>query len=730
MGENSNVRAAFAAAVRFHANGRLAEAGALCRGILAKDRRCSDAMVLLAVVLCLGGTEDARTEAIALLQRALTIRPKDVQALDILGDAFTAGGRLADAVACYRRAIAIAPAKARLHSKLGIALKDSGRLAEALAAFREGIARDPTSATGHFNLGVALGEAGQRDAAIDAYRQAIALDPQKPDPYVNLGVIHLETGSNDLALDCFAQARRLGADTAVVGVNLATCLLAKGDHAAALEVATEVLARDPTCGDALLVKGNVLTALERPMEAKLAFEAAIAINPACVQAFNNLGVVLKEVGRFDEAIAAYRQALGLDPRHVESRINLGVALQDQDLLDAAIACYRHALALEPANAKALSDLGVALDQKGLREQSCEAHRRAAAFAPGQAKIRFNFAVNRLRAGDLVTGFDEYEWRWRGGVRTLRMPDLREPLWEGDDLGARTILVHTEQGLGDTLQFVRYLPLMARRGARVVLVAPAPLERLLRASLAGVTVVGVDAPLPHFDVHIPLMSLPRLFKTDLGSIPAQVPYLTADPAAVAAWRQHLGDDGDFKVGVVWSGNPDHQYDRHRSLPAAVLLPELMTPGVRVYSIQKSVRPGDRTALINLSRVVTDLAPRLTDLAETAAALAALDLLIAVDTSVVHLAGALGRPVWTLLPFTPDWRWLWDRDDSPWYPTMRLYRQVSRDNWDVVFERLRADLRWQAVRHAAALPGRGHFDIDAPVRAAVTIDETVRGGRKGA
>lgn len=630
MADVSNVKAAFGVAVRYHACGRLAEAGALCRAILAKDRRFRDAMVLLAVVLCLDDAPEARTEAIALLQRALAIHQDDAQALEILGDAFTVDGRCDDAIACYRQAIRLAPTRARLHSKLGIALNDSGRHADAIESLQQAIARDPNSAVIHFNLGVALKDAGKPDAAVDAYRRAIELRPDGSDAHANLGVALEQLDRRDEAIACYRQA--------------------------------------------------------------------LALDPAHVEALINLGAILEELGHRDAAVTMCRQALALDPTHVDAHINLAVALQGQDQLDAAIACYRQALVLDPENAKALSNLGVAIAQQGLGELALDMQRQAAVLAPNSGKIRFNLAVSLLRQGEFAQGWEEYEWRWRGGVRNLKAPNLPQPLWQGEDLADRTLLVHSEQGLGDVLQFVRYLPLLVHAGAHVILRAPAALERLLRSSLAGVTVIGPNTPQPQFDFHVPLMSLPRLFRTDPGNIPAGAPYLAADPAAVAAWRRRLGADDNLRVGVVWSGNPNHKGDRQRSVAAAVLLPELINSGVRLYSLQKDVRPADHTALLQLSHAVTDLSPQLNDFADTAAALCALDLLISVDTSVVHLAGALGRPVWTMLPFTPDWRWLLEREDSPWYPTLRLYRQKRRNDWSNVFESLRADLRRQAAHHA--------------------------------
>jgi hypothetical protein len=280
------------------------------------------------------------------------------------------------------------------------------------------------------------------------------------------------------------------------------------------------------------------------------------------------------------------------------------------------------------------------------------------------------------------------------------PDFPQPQWQGDDLAGRTVLVHAEQGFGDTLQFVRYLDRARGANGRVILVVPAPLERLLRP-LPGVTVLPAGAPLPAFDVHLPLMSLPRVFGTRLDTIPAEVPYLSADPAAVAAWRERLAPDA-LTVGLVWSGNPDHQYDGQRSIPVEPLLAALQVPGVAVYSLQKAVRPVDRAVPADRFGAVVDLAPKLSDFHDTAAAVTALDLVISVDTAVVHLAGALARPVWTLLPFVPDWRWLAGRDDSPWYPTMRLFRQPRRGDWTSVLARVHAALHETASPRRAVVP----------------------------
>jgi hypothetical protein len=299
------------------------------------------------------------------------------------------------------------------------------------------------------------------------------------------------------------------------------------------------------------------------------------------------------------------------------------------------------------------------------------------------------------------------------------------MWDGTPLNGRTLLVHAEQGLGDTLQFARYLDPLMRMGGHVMLVAPDALTRVLR-SIKGVTLRDSGENLPPFDVHIPLMSVARVLATRLDTIPAKVPYVAVDPAAVAAWRRRIGDDGALKVGLVWSGNPDHKYDHQRSIPAATILPAVMMPGVKLFALQKDVRPTDQATLASLAEGITDLGTEFGDFGDTAAAVCALDLVISVDTSVVHLAGALARPTWTLLPFTPDWRWLLGREDSPWYPTMRLFRQSQRNNWDDVLEKVRTALHCRAIQHAV-LPEASHLAICPTNRAAIDIVEATRAGR---
>lgn len=691
----------FAAAIRHYEAGRRAEAEALCRVVLGDDPCHTGAMTLLAVVLCLSEQHDSRVEAIDLLRRAHAWRPGDVQVLDILGDALTAEGRLGEAIDAYRTAIRHAPADARLHSKLGIAFNDSGRHGEAIAALRIAVACDPGAARSHFNLGVVLSDTGDHAAAADAYEAAIARCPRDPIAHVRFGAALARCAEGARADAAFETAARLSGADPGARITLAGWYQDVGELDRAFAVLRDVTRRHPDDPRAPLALGNLLLAMQRFADAAVAFKYAITLAPQSVEAHNNLGVACQELGHTADAVAAWCRALALDADHVGSYNNLAVALTRLDDLDAALAMCRHTLAIRPESATALSNLALVLEQQGDTEAAIAILRKAVDKAPTSGPIRFNLAVNLLRSGDLAAGWDEYEWRWRGGVRALVPPDFRQPQWQGDDLAGRTVLIHAEQGFGDTLQFIRYLDRARRMNGRVVLVVPTPLERLLRP-LPGVTVLPAGAPLPAFDVHLPLMSLPRVFGTRLDTIPAAVPYLSVDPAAVAAWRQRLAPNA-FTVGLVWSGNPDHQYDDQRSIAAESVLAALQVPGVVVHSLQKAVRPADRAVLADRVGAVVDLAPQLADFHDTAAAVTALDLVISVDTAVVHLAGALARPTWTLVPFVPDWRWLTGREDSPWYPTMRLFRQPRRGDWTSVLARLQAALRETAARRGTGAAG---------------------------
>ncbi|HTP94170.1 MAG TPA: tetratricopeptide repeat-containing glycosyltransferase family protein, partial [Xanthobacteraceae bacterium] len=386
------------------------------------------------------------------------------------------------------------------------------------------------------------------------------------------------------------------------------------------------------------------------------FDRAVALRPGYAEALSNRGLTLHALDRFEEALASFDRALTLRPDYAQAFFNRGATLQELKRFEEALASYDRALMLQPDYA--------------------EAH--------------WNEALLRLLTGDFARGWRQYEWRWKNQSLALPQRNVPQPLWLGTESAIdKTILLHSEQGFGDTIQFCRYVPLVAARGARVILEVETPLLELM-TSLAGATqVLAKGDPLPAFDVHCPLLSLPLAFATRHGTIPSLTPYLSAPAQAVQDWRARLGPKTRLRIGLAWSGRPTHKNDQNRSIALRALMP-LLDLDATFVSLQKDVRADDATMLQERGDLF-HFGDALRNFADTAALISNLDLVISVDTSVAHLAGALAKPVWVLLPFVPDWRWLLDRDDSPWYPTARLFRQDDARTWDTVVPRVHRALQ---------------------------------------
>jgi Flp pilus assembly protein TadD len=416
------------------------------------------------------------------------------------------------------------------------------------------------------------------------------------------------------------------------------------------------------------------------------YDRIIALDPKGPMAHNNAGLVLRNLGRFADAEASFKRALALKPDDPGIQFNVLMMRRDDSGLADAIACCRDALKQSPDNVDVLTNLGVVLLQVGDHDQSLAHFERAARLKPHNYTTRANMSLLLLLLGEYERGWSEYEHRW--DLFEVTKPKFAQPLWEGEQLDGRTILLHYEQGLGDTIQCLRYVPMVAARGGRVVLRLERTLVRLAASLAENIVISPPRAPLPTFDVWSPLLSLPRLFGTRVESIPAKVPYLGVRPPIVERWRRRLEGLSGLRVGLVWGGSPRHLNDFRRSIDLARLRPILDVPGVSFVSLQVGPPAADLAALP--TGAVVDLSAELTDFSETAGAMMNLDLIIAVDTAVVHLAGSLARPTWVMLPFAPDWRWMIGRDDSTWYPTLRLYRQSAPSDWNSVITRVAADL----------------------------------------
>ena len=492
---------------------------------------------------------------------------------------------------------------------------------------------------------------GRAQNAVQFLARAVSARPDTVMPHTYLGVALMNLQRFAEALLCFERALQLQPRSGDLHFNRGNALarLNRFDEAvASYELAIDIR---PDYADAHRNRGNALRELKRHEAALDSYDAALAIKRDYAEVYNSRGVTLRELLRFDEALDSYERALAINPRYADAHYNRGVALKDIREWDAALASYETALALDPAHTLAVAGRGVL----------------------------------QLLRGDFARGWADYEMRFSNQGEDRSFACLR---WHGEpSLAGKTILVHSEQGLGDTLQFCRYAALVANLGAKVILEVQRPLFRLM-GSVAGVSLLVIKGDaLPQFDYHCPLLSLPKAFDTHLGNVPAEVPYLAAPPAEVAMWRGRLAHTTGPRIGLLWRGNASYPDNHHRSFELAALLGHLPA-GCQYISLQRELDDTDR-ATLSAHPEVLNAGAELTDFADTAALCVCLDLLITTCTSFAHLSGALGKPTWILLASNADWRWLLDRDDSPWYPTARLYRQSRLYDWSGVFERVGAD-----------------------------------------
>lgn len=509
------------------------------------------------------------------------------------------------------------------------------------------------------SLAIQHHQAGRLQAAEQIYRQILVIEPNHFDALHLLGVIAHQLGKHDVAIDFIGQA-----------------IVSKGTEAAFHNNL-----------------GGVHRALGAIPEAVACFRRALELNPDFAEAHYNLANVLHvhEQRNLDEVVASYRRALELKPDIAEAHNNLGEAYRALGKLPEAVGCYRRALELRLDYADALNNLGLACCEQGRFDEAAARYRQALELKPDFAEAHKNLGLLWLLTGNLEQGWPEYEWRLKCKKPSLH--PFQQPLWDGGPLNGRTILLLAEQGLGDTLQFIRYAPLVKERGGRVLVACPAALTRILARSPGIDQLVTPDA-LPPFDVYAPVLSLPHIFGTVQGTIPANVPCLFADPSLTQHWREELNGQPGFKIGIAWQGNPQYSKDCQRSFPLTQFAPLSHLAGVRLFSLQKG--PGtEQLSAIAGQMAVTDLGTQLDEAAgpfmDTAAVMQNLDLVITSDTSIAHLAGGLGVPVWVALQRVPDWRWMLDRGDSPWYPSMRLFRQTEHGDWAEVFERIVSAVR---------------------------------------
>jgi tetratricopeptide (TPR) repeat protein len=607
-------------------------------------------------------------------------------------------GDPARAAQCYRQLLQAQPGNADVWGLLGAACIDLGRLEEAAEHLRYALQLNPNQGAAHDNLGIVLAKLGRPEEAAACFSEALRLNPSRAETYMNLGNVQHTQGNFRDAETSYRRAIGFRPDWALAHLHLANTLKDQGRTEEAVAAYRHALGLEPDNPKIHNNFGTVLLDQGKVEEAVASFREAIRLEPNYGRAYSNLGNAYREQGNLEEAVACCRQALLLEPESAEAHNTLGAALLNQGKVTEALANFQPAVHLKPAYANAYHNLGAALLEQGRAEEALENFRQAVRHKPDYANAHMSLGMVLLYLGHFTGGWAEYEWRWR--TKEFAPRPFPQPRWNGTGLAGKTILLHAEQGLGDTLHFIRYASLVKERGGTVLVECQPSLLRLLARCPGIDRLVAAGTPLPPFDVHAPLLSLPLVFGTTLEKVPADVPYLIADPILEQGWRDELSMSGGFKVGIAWQGNPQHKKDRQRSLPLVKLAPLAQVPGIRLISLQKG--PGTeqlRDAREQLP--VIDLGSRLDEASgpfmDTAAVMKNLDLVITTDTATAHLAGALGVPVWVALPFAPDWRWQADRADSPWYPTMRLFRQPRPGDWEDVVCRMTEALR-QLVKTA--------------------------------
>ena len=550
--------------------------------------------------------------------------------------------------------------------------------------FEKAVAVDPHFATAIGNLGVVRLKLWDLDGAEELFRRVLALAPDLPEAHNYLGKVLCLKGAYEESIASFRRTAALRPDSPEAYHNLGVAFATCGRQQEAVAAYNQALSLKADYPEALNDLGNILMEQGRLVEARTCLERALEIKPSLTAVMNNLGLVLCRLDRLDEAAAVYRRLLSLQSDFPEALSNLGKVLRLQDKLEESIACLEQTLILRPDFPEALANLASSLNDLRRLSEAIPLLERAVALKSNSGEMHLNLGMMLLAVGRFEEGWREFEWRWQTPEQAPLRNTYTQPLWRGEAAEGSTLLLWSEQGFGDTIQFCRYAPLAAARGLRVVLMVQPALVRLL-GSLDGVdAIVGMGSAVPDHDFQCPLLSLPAAFGTELDSIPADVPYLSAEGNAVLAWRQKLPavPPGSIKVGLVWAGNAglDHidstVRDRRRSIAPQVLAPLLEIEGVRFYSLQKGGAPAP--AEFGLIDFMGDCR----DFADTAALVANLDLVVSVDTAVVHLAGAIGKPVWVMNRFDSCWRWFVDREDNPWYPALRLFNQSRPGDWEGV------------------------------------------------
>lgn len=639
-------------------------------------------------------------EAEQICQLIITAKNDFFDAIHLLAIVQSRLGRKSDALATFDRAIAVQPQNPEVYNNRGITLREMQRFEEALTNYGLALAIRPDYAEALNNRGNALKELKRFEEALASYERAIEIRPDYIEAQNNHGNTLQELKRFKEALAAFDRLLGLKPDHAGALNNRGVALRAMQRHDEALASYDRALAAAPNYAEAHYNRGNTLHEMKRFDEALASYERAIALQPNHAEAFNNRGNAQRELDRYQEALESYAHALTIRSDYAEAFSNRGKVLMDLSQPQEALATFDQALALWPSIDAIHYNRGLAFHELRRFGEAVESYDRAISLRPDYANAHFARGVCLLLQGDFDRGWQEFEWRWlvdKKGPADLKRV-FAQPLWLGKaNIDGRTVLLHGEQGFGDIIQFCRFARLVAERGAKVVLEVQPELASLMQSLDGCAQVIAQGDELPSFDYHAPLMSLPLAFMITPDDIPNQIPYLTAPKERTKLWSDRLGPLERPRVGLVWAGNPRmgmanaNRIDRQRSMHFDQIASLFESTDCQFISLQKGGEAVEQLRRSPFHDHVIDVTDELHDFAETAAVIENLDLVIAVDTSVPHLVGALGKPVWLMNRYNTCWRWLLDRDDSPWYPTARLFRQDETRSWDGVIQRVHAALR---------------------------------------
>lgn len=628
--------------------------------------------------------------AIIPMRRSANAAPHDAEAQFNLGVALFDLRLFEEASLAYKAAIRARPGYPEAHNNLGNLLRHLGKLDASQAAYREALRSRPEYALAQGNLAKCLRDSGNLEASIRAYHSAICIQPEYPDAYSNFGVTLKDLGLQADAATQFRRAIQLGPSLSEARNNLGIALFDSGQFKLATSTYQSALILRPEYPEALNNLGNSQRQEGNVIRGAQLFQRALRLHPLYPEALNNLGIILYDRRLYKRSISSYQSALVSRPDYAEAYSNLGISHYTDGTIDAAEACLKRALCIRPGYAEALSNLGATLREQGQLSEAEVAYEEAIQLRPDYPEAHWNNALLQLLQGHYEKGWRSYEWRFRN--RELDNPakiSLKDS-WSGESpLKGRTILLYAEQGLGDTIQFYRYARLIRDRGAQIILEVQPELHELFAAQKDPFTIIPRGKAPPDHDLVYPLMSLPLALNTTLETIPDPTPYLQPDSQALKKWEALLGNKSRLRIGLVASGSQNHTEDRKRSINWHRLAPLFQLP-CEFFCLQKDLREDD-AGFLSGQPEVRNLSRAMSTFNDTAAIASLMDLVISVDTSIAHLSAALGTETWILIPQIPDWRWLLNRKDSPWYSAVRLIRQEHRGNWEQVILDVRMKLQ---------------------------------------